>query len=55
MPDSKKPVKDVDYKKLILKEYTFLKRPAAIIDGKVIAGNDKNAVEAFINAFGKAL
>ena len=55
MPDSKKPIKDVDYKKLILKEYTFLKRPAAIIDGKVIAGNDKNAVEAFINAFGKAL
>lgn len=54
MPDDKKPTKEADYKKWILKEYTFLKRPAAIIDGKVIAGNDKNAIEALIKAFGSA-
>lgn len=45
MPDSKKPVKDTDYKRLILQEYTFLKRPAAIIDGEVVVGNDPKAVE----------
>jgi arsenate reductase (glutaredoxin) len=48
MPDDKKPVKETDFKNLILKEYTFLKRPAAIIDGKVIAGNDKTSVDALI-------
>ncbi len=51
LPENKKPVKDADYKKLILNEYTFLKRPAAIIDGKVIAGNDKSSVDALIKAF----
>ncbi|MBC7884877.1 MAG: arsenate reductase, partial [Saprospiraceae bacterium] len=40
-----KPVKESDYKKLILSEYTFLKRPAAIIDNKIYAGNDKKTVE----------
>lgn len=46
MPENKKPVKDLDFKKLILKEYTFLKRPAAILDDIVIVGNEKHAVEA---------
>ncbi|MBL0027437.1 MAG: ArsC/Spx/MgsR family protein [Saprospiraceae bacterium] len=50
LPESKKPVKESDFKKLILKEYTFLKRPAAIIDGKVFVGNDKNTIEALISA-----
>lgn len=52
IPEDKKPVKDGDYKKLILKEYTFLKRPAAIIDGNAIAGNDNKTIETLINAFG---
>jgi arsenate reductase (glutaredoxin) len=53
MPDDKKPVKEADFKKLILKEYTFLKRPAAIIDNEIIVGNDKLAVEALIKALPK--
>ena len=50
IPENKRPTKDVDFKKLILKEYTFLKRPAAFIDGKVIAGNDKTSIDALIKA-----
>ena len=50
LPEDKKPVKESDFKKLILQEYTFLKRPAAILDGKVIVGNDKKAIEALISA-----
>jgi arsenate reductase (glutaredoxin) len=50
IPDDQKPTKDIEFKKLILNEYTFLKRPAAIIDGKVIAGNDKSSVDALIKA-----
>ena len=46
LPENKKPVKDADFKKLILKEYTFLKRPAAIIDNQVIVGNDPKSVQA---------
>lgn len=50
MPENKKPVNEADFRKLILNEYTFLKRPSCIIDGKVIAGNDKKSVEALIEA-----
>lgn len=46
IPENKKPVKDADFKKLILKEYTFLKRPATIIDNQVIVGNDPKSVQA---------
>lgn len=35
-----------DYKKWILEEYTFLKRPVSIINGNVYAGNSKKVVEA---------
>lgn len=50
IPENKKPLKDLDFKRLILQEYTFLKRPAAIIDGQVIVGNDNASVEALIKA-----
>lgn len=53
MTEDEKPKKDSDYKKLILSEYTFLKRPAAIIDGKVYAGNDKVTVEQLVAVLGK--
>lgn len=39
-------LKEKDYKKYILEEYTFLKRPVAIIDGEVFIGNSKKNVEA---------
>ena len=39
-----------DYKKYILEEYTFLKRPVFIIDEKIFIGNSKKTVEAVKNA-----
>ncbi len=38
-----------DYKKYILEEYTFLKRPVFIIDGQIYVGNSKKNVEAVKN------
>ncbi|WP_159521195.1 arsenate reductase family protein [Sunxiuqinia indica] len=41
------PVKDdADYKKLLLKDYTFLKRPVFEIDGQLFVGNAPKVVEA---------
>lgn len=37
---------EADYKKLMLEEYTFLKRPFIIIDDQVFIGNAKDTVEA---------
>ena len=34
-----------DYRRLILEEYTFLKRPVVVIDGQVFAGSAKKAVD----------
>lgn len=35
-----------DYRRLILEEYTFLKRPVVLIDGQIFIGNAKKTVEA---------
>lgn len=35
-----------DYKKHILEEYTFLKRPVFLIDGQIFIGNSKKTIEA---------
>ena len=37
---------EAEWKKYILSEYTFVKRPLAVIDGEVFAGNSKKTVEA---------
>ena len=37
---------EADYKKYILEEYTFLKRPVMLIDGKIFIGNSKSVIEA---------
>ena len=37
---------EIDYKQLILDEYTFLKRPVIIIDEHIFVGNAKKTVEA---------
>ncbi|MBI2280965.1 MAG: hypothetical protein HYU68_09805 [Bacteroidetes bacterium] len=34
-----------DYKKLILEEYTFLKRPVIIVGKNIFVGNAKNTIE----------
>lgn len=41
-----KPLGEDDYRKLILEEYTFLKRPVYIIGDDVFVGNTKATVEA---------
>lgn len=43
-----------DYKKYMLEEYTFLKRPFIILEDKVFVGNAKKTVEAAKEAY-KAL
>lgn len=43
--DKKKLTED-DYKKYILEEYTFLKRPVIIIGNKIFIGNSKNNIAA---------
>ena len=35
-----------DYKKLILEEYTFLKRPVFLVEDEIFVGNAKKTVEA---------
>lgn len=42
---------DDDYKKYMLEEYTFLKRPFIILDDEVFIGNAKKTVEAAKNAY----
>lgn len=37
---------EADYKKYMLEEYTFLKRPFIIIDDEVFIGNSKKTVES---------
>jgi len=41
---------EADYKKYILEEYTFLKRPVFIIDNAIFVGNSKKNVEAVKSA-----
>lgn len=41
-----KKLTEDDYKNYILEEYTFLKRPVAILDDKIFVGNDKKTVAA---------
>ena len=41
-----KTLSETDYKRLILEEYTFLKRPVIWIDGEIFVGNSKKVVAA---------
>lgn len=41
-----------DYRKYILEEYTFLKRPVIILDSKIFVGNSKNTIAAAKEAIG---
>ncbi len=42
-----------DFRKLILEEYTFLKRPVMIIDDQIFIGSAKKAVEGAKKALGR--
>ena len=39
-------LEEKDYRKYILQEYTFLRRPVIIVDDKIFVGNSKKTVEA---------
>lgn len=45
-----KELTEKDKRDLILKEYTFLKRPVFVIDGKIFIGNAKAKVEGIKKA-----
>lgn len=47
-----KELGETDYRKLILDEYTFLKRPVIIFDDQIFVGNSKKMVEAAKEVFG---
>lgn len=40
------PLKEEDYKSLLLEHYTFLKRPVLVYDRSIFIGNSKKTVEA---------
>ncbi|MEM6263126.1 MAG: ArsC/Spx/MgsR family protein [Bacteroidota bacterium] len=41
-----------DYRKYILEEYTFLKRPVIVVDDRIFIGNAKKQVEGAREALG---
>ncbi len=41
---------EADYRRLILEEYTFLKRPVIWIDGQLFVGSTKKTVAAMLAA-----
>ena len=45
-----KVLAEKDYRKLILDEYTFLKRPVVIINDKIFIGSEKKNLEALKQA-----
>ena len=45
-----KQLSENDYRKFILNEYTFLKRPVVIIDDKIFIGSEKKNVTALKTA-----
>jgi arsenate reductase len=42
---NEKKLSEEDFKKYILEEYTFLKRPVIMIDEKIFVGNAKKTIE----------
>jgi len=40
-----KRLTEADYRKLILEDYTFLKRPVVLVGNAIFAGNEKKTVE----------
>ena len=48
-----KQLNEEDYRKLILEEYTFLKRPVIVIDNQIFIGNSKSTIAAAMMALGK--
>lgn len=47
---NKMTLTEKDYRKYILQEYTFLKRPVMVLDDRIFIGNGKNVVKAMAEA-----
>lgn len=47
-----KPTSEAEYKKLILEEYTFLKRPVVLVNKAIFVGNSKSTVAEAKKAIG---
>ena len=47
---NEKVLSEEDYRRLILEEYTFLKRPVTIVGDQIFVGNSKKQVAAAIEA-----
>ena len=48
-----KALTEADYRRLILEEYTFLKRPVTVAGKQIFIGSEKKAVEALKTAISK--
>lgn len=48
-----KKLEEKDYRKYILDEYTFLKRPVTILGKEIFVGNDKKTVAALKEALAR--
>ena len=48
-----KKLEEKDYRKFILEEYTFLKRPVVMLNDKIFVGSEKKTVAALKEAVGK--
>lgn len=48
-----KPATEAQYKKLILAEYTFLKRPVILTKDQIFIGNSKSVIENAKKTIGK--
>jgi arsenate reductase (glutaredoxin) len=53
MTPEQKPQKDTDYKRLIISDYTFIKRPIIICGEDLYIGNEKATVERLKKDLGK--
>ena len=47
-----KPTSEKEYRKLILEEYTFLKRPVIVLDNLIFVGSKKSSIEGAKNTIG---
>ncbi|HEY0978456.1 MAG TPA: ArsC/Spx/MgsR family protein [Flavobacteriales bacterium] len=45
-----KQLTEKDYRKYILEEYTFLKRPVMVVDDRILIGNAPKTVAAMVEA-----
>ena len=45
-----KPATEKEYRKLILEEYTFLKRPVTVLNKSIFIGNTKKVIESLKDA-----